>query len=410
MNDVKNPSKRAYMKNAVLGAVAAVIGIKSAAAVVTNVAENHITTDNATIGGYDAVNHFAAVAPHSGHAKTTSAGTITVGAGKDFATWQAAYNSINSVIVGDVEIVGDSGTYAESLMLGGRAASGDYHITFKAATTTTNVSTTATGGTAGAVTTQSTIVETGAGWTVDAYVGQWCEITSGALNGKIRLIESNTSDTLTLIGSYFNSAPANGDTFIIRSNNVNITGDALMNPTTVEHHFENIDVNGFNGFQEKMVFTECKQTISGFLEYYLELVGVQYYRCFFDVQDGIAGLWSVTSTPTFFSCFILGANTTFEWGILAQGGGQVLYRCGTVIKNLVRGVWGELGGIVKFNWEPGGDPQSDNNTVNYVKNNTTGVFAESGGHVSADVAGVQVAYSGNTTDTTADAASFSWIG
>ncbi len=44
----------------------------------------------------------------------------------------------------------------------------------------------------------TTLVDTGIGWTIDAYIGYYVEITSGLGIGQVRLITGNTTDTLTV--------------------------------------------------------------------------------------------------------------------------------------------------------------------------------------------------------------------
>lgn len=68
----------------------------------------------------------------------------------------------------------------------------------------------ATGGTT------TTVVKTGAGWTVDAFIGGYVRMTGGTANniGEIREIIDNDATTLTVLGD-FPSAVANTDTFEI---------------------------------------------------------------------------------------------------------------------------------------------------------------------------------------------------
>jgi hypothetical protein len=49
--------------------------------------------------------------------------------------------------------------------------------------------------------TTDTLTKTGAGWTVNAYRGEWVKITDGAQAGNYRQIRSNTSDTMTFCNS-----------------------------------------------------------------------------------------------------------------------------------------------------------------------------------------------------------------
>jgi len=48
----------------------------------------------------------------------------------------------------------------------------------------------------------SSLTVSGAGWTIDQYVGYFLEITSGALTGQIRTIQRHTADTITPIQNF----------------------------------------------------------------------------------------------------------------------------------------------------------------------------------------------------------------
>lgn len=69
----------------------------------------------------------------------------------------------------------------------------------------------ATGGTA------TTVTMTGASWTVDEHVGKFVFIDFGTHIGDVRLIESNTADSLTVDQS-FDETPAAGNVFRIEGN------------------------------------------------------------------------------------------------------------------------------------------------------------------------------------------------
>lgn len=78
----------------------------------------------------------------------------------------------------------------------------------------------------------TSVVQTGAGWTTNAYNGYYAVIVSGTGAGEYRSIISNTSDTLS-VSNYFNIAPDGTSKFIIAApflrnkivnNEVNSTG------------------------------------------------------------------------------------------------------------------------------------------------------------------------------------------
>jgi hypothetical protein len=68
---------------------------------------------------------------------------------------------------------------------------------------------TATGGTT------STLVQTGAGWSVNEHAGAWVFIDFGTGSGEVRQITSNTTDTLTLDAPVLSGAVTNGTVYRI---------------------------------------------------------------------------------------------------------------------------------------------------------------------------------------------------
>jgi len=140
--------------------------------------------------------------------------------GNAFQTIQYAIDTIPGLYGGDVTITVNAEVYSENIVVRGKKSTGDYDITITGTWSDTLAAQTASGGTAGTANsaTQATVVKSGAGWTVNAYIGKWVrfadDTTTTALRGDIRIIESNTSDTLSLVGG-LDAAPANGDTFSI---------------------------------------------------------------------------------------------------------------------------------------------------------------------------------------------------
>lgn len=343
-------------------------------------------------------------------ANTTGEKTITVGAGKNFTTIQEAYDSIAPVILGNQTILIDAGTYNENLNIGGKSTNGAYYILLQGENIT-DVSTTTTSGTAGDGITQATVTVSGSSWNINSFRGRWLKFTSGSLSGKIRLIETNTADTITLIGSFFNNAPQNGDAFIIYHNGVNISGNINVKPTSVELKLRNLNINGFGGAQFKTELIEVNHTISNYLSNTYELVAYQGYRNYYNYSVvGINGLWFSDSTVRIFQSYLKGWGDTgygYYWGILAQSGGQEIIYCGTLIDNISWGIWSSVGGVVNTNMDTGGDPQADFPTNIIIKNTAIGIIANSGGHVAENSA---VTYLSNGINNQADAASYSWIG
>ena len=142
-----------------------------------------------------------------------------------FATINYALSQIPPLYGGDVVVNIAAGTYTENVAIRGKAPTGPYTIWIEG-TLSTAVDTTLTGGGAGVASgsTQATVVKTSAGWTVDAYKRKLCYFTSGSNDGLYRVIESNTSNTLTLVGSCLAATPSSGDAFQILSHGTVISG------------------------------------------------------------------------------------------------------------------------------------------------------------------------------------------
>jgi len=341
----------------------------------------------------------------TGYTKTTAGQTINATTSAEVTTAMSLLASAPSLL-GNIEVAFAAGTYADAITIPSLIGNG-YSLTLSGGTTT-NVSTAATGGTAGDVNTQSTVVKAAAGWTVNAYRGQWLKFTSGALNGFIRQINSNTADTITLIGGFFSSAPQNNDTFIVYANSASITGKISFSHSTSDLNFVNLDIGELIGKMATVKLTECKQTVSGYVNYEIDLCDIRYYRSYILVTADASGLWMVTTDVVFYSCHIRGFSTTpvAQWGMLLQGGGITIIRCGTVIENHGWGIWSQIGGSSNCNSGSEDDSsQNPNATNSIIKNNGTGILAQKGGHAQVDL----TVFSGNTTDKTAEAASYSWI-
>ncbi len=144
-------------------------------------------------------------------------GAVDAGA---FKSVTYAKEQIPGLYDGNVVINVNAESYSEDIVITGKRATASYTITLRGTWADSLASQTATGGTAGTPNsaTQATVVKSGAGWTVDAYAGMWVrfasDTTTVALRGDIRIIESNTSDTLPLVGG-LDAAPVSGDTFSV---------------------------------------------------------------------------------------------------------------------------------------------------------------------------------------------------
>jgi len=142
-----------------------------------------------------------------------------------FLTINYALSQVPAIYGGDVVINVAAGTYTENVVVGGKSPSGPYTLTIQG-TLTTTVSDTMTSGVQGTYnsSTQASVTKTSAGWTTDAYKNKLCKFTSGSNDGQYRIIETNSSTTLTLVGQKLPAAPAASDTFSIMSFGTVVSG------------------------------------------------------------------------------------------------------------------------------------------------------------------------------------------
>ena len=117
------------------------------------------------------------------------------GSGSDaFATVQYAIDQIPGMYNGNVTIHVAAGIYSAGYSIQGKQATGDYEITIQGTMSTLVASQAITSSA------NTTLTKTGAGWTIDAYVGKLCRCTkAGEVDFNIP-IKSNTATVLTFAG------------------------------------------------------------------------------------------------------------------------------------------------------------------------------------------------------------------
>lgn len=361
----------------------------------------HVLTMLGTDALYTPISHNTAPAPHIGHAHRSVADILTIGtSGEEFATPQLAYDYIEGNIDGNQIMRISAGTYSGNLDMGGKNVSGAYDVTIEAATTTTLVSTTLTGMTTGSTSVQPTLTKTGAGWTVDAYKGKWLAISDGVNIDEIRPINSNTSTVLTLVGEFFSSASSSGDSFIIFDNDVDITGDVCLNPSPVTMNFNNINLHTIEAFNNTINFNQSHHH-----DFREVMCSLSYSKC---VLFADTAPWDTTLPLCLevFNGFVLLDETlvhgqgkaTVAIGVFSPSGLTRLFN-GTVIEDVFFGAFAR--DRIELNGGFG------NKTDVWLKNNEFGLYAVQGGKIYGTN---ESSNSGNTTDTFAEAASFSYVG
>lgn len=131
-----------------------------------------------------------------------------------FKTIQFAINNCPSIINGFVTITVAAGTYNESVIIQAKTLQGDIFITIIGEMTDLDGTLTAAASTTGTGATQGTVVRNAGTWTANQRQNKSVRFTSGVNNGVSRLIDSNDTTTLTIVGIW----PAEvgvGDTFVV---------------------------------------------------------------------------------------------------------------------------------------------------------------------------------------------------
>src|SRR5574343_1931815 len=140
-------------------------------------------------------------------------------------TIQGAINKVPKLLLHPVTITVGAGNFSGGFVDGftsdnrlNDTPSGTYlqvNGTLTNATVATGSATgTATGGTAGSGATHGTLVDSGASWTTNDLRGKLVAILTGTGNGQFRVIQSNTSTTITIAGTW--TAPTSGSTYAVQ--------------------------------------------------------------------------------------------------------------------------------------------------------------------------------------------------
>lgn len=286
--------------------------------------------------------------------------TILIGgdwSANPFATIQAAVNAIPKIGYGvyTATINVEAGTYA-GVFIDGYAT----RITINGAQ---QLATLATGPNAGTATSGSstTLVLTGAGWTVNNLRGKFLAVTSGAGAGQNIPINSNTVDTITV--GRASPAFAAGSVFEIRSTSV------IINTTPV-------------GATARFYVSYCTEPIS---VYDIEaLVGTSGFMCThtsnFLAQRCVAhngsasaaGFRSTTSlTAQFISCMTTHVSGSYLYGFIASNTQNV-----TLTSNLAIGSASGSAFVLQY------VSLASMTNGNYATAVSTGIFAQGCSNVS----------------------------
>jgi len=148
-------------------------------------------------------------------------------------TIQGALGHVPQTIDHNVIVNLMPGTYRDGANVGGFNVNSGGSLRLRGyylkATVTGRNTGTATGGTAGSVTVNGTLIDTGGGWGTNALAGKVVEILKGTGVGQLGAIVSNTATTITIQGPW--TAPNSTSTYAIQDWSANVIGSAATGAT-----------------------------------------------------------------------------------------------------------------------------------------------------------------------------------
>lgn len=189
------------------------------------------------------------------------------GTGTDaYLTIGYAYNQIAPLYAGNVTINVAAGTYNELVQIGGRfPATAGLSINFVGAYSVSS-SGTVTSGVQGTGATRGTLTDTSKAWTVNEHVGSFVSV-----GASVRVIVSNTADTLTINGTFAAVPSGAYEIRAITANHSRTTGNALSFLSGTFAHtwqYMKISTSGASGGAiignlGQFTFTNCHLTSEG---------------------------------------------------------------------------------------------------------------------------------------------------
>lgn len=178
-------------------------------------------------------------------------------------TFNGVWQKLPKFLLHDVQVYVAAGSYTfdsrfDGFNFGSAATSGFFGITVAVDGPALENITPATGSATGSITSIANgavgaplpiITDSAGTWTTNDLRGYFLVMTSGARNGQVRVITSNTATTITT--DSWPSAPSNGDTFAIQTPSATITGD---------HSFVGLSGNGGTIRLSRLTLTSSSST------------------------------------------------------------------------------------------------------------------------------------------------------
>jgi hypothetical protein len=258
-----------------------------------------------------------------------------------FATLQYAINMIPPVVNGNVVIYVLNQT-AEDVVIMGKTFGGNYSIDIYGALTTGTAVTDSGAGVQGAGSTRATVVRSSGTWTTNQIQHQLLRGTSGGNNGVYRLVDSNTTTTATLVGTWI-ADPAAGESFCPY-----YWGGTALNSITVTNGQKGVNIYDINiGTLTSSNGSVCSATRCSIV-YTLSTVQslIDLDTCFCNRTTGTVIIASTSSRVKTDRCKVLGVSGT-TIGMESAYSSILLVRYGTVIASHIYGARATTNGVIE---------------------------------------------------------------
>ncbi|MBI2412468.1 MAG: hypothetical protein HYV24_04585 [Deltaproteobacteria bacterium] len=336
-----------------------------------------------------------------------------------FVTVNAALAAVPGTFNCNTTLKISDGTFTENVVVQGKAPGGPYTLTLEGTLTLLD-SLTASSGAQGSSATQGTVVRNSGTWTANQRANKLVTITLGDNNGLSRIIDSNDTTTLTIAGCWI--ATVGTSTFKVFDWGTVIDGSStgtgiklasgqravalkklkMTNSAGAYPDYESVYMD--TGSQAE--FHDCWFYVGSGPIYgiYQEPYSKSFiYRCFFG-DSNARGIFCVTAASDIWQSKFYNATAgNTHVGIRSTQLGKVIVSRGTIIDN--------------FDNTVGGGCYADQNSIlvfytaaadgfSIVRNcGTYGIAATEGSRIKFNQSATYVTYSGNGTNTYADASS-----
>jgi hypothetical protein len=330
-------------------------------------------------------------------------GEVDAGAVK---TVQYAVNLIPGLVSGNVIININAETYAETVTVQGKSVTGNYTITLQGTLSTLDSLHAEAGCAQGGAGTQGTVVDDAGTFTgTNSRQNKLVRFTSGVCSGETRVIDSNSTTTLTIVGMFTGGTPAHNDTYVVENWGTIVSAisiNSLLTPIIIKNiQFTGANTALFVGNCANVAITSCSLT-TGWINSRISNITLTTCACIVNLSGLFACLCDLGGTVTLEMSKFANSHDAGFVIYTANMVGMSLNGCvidGTAGANKASyGIW-IISGAVVFLTTTGA-------SYNVIHHCDTGIAANTGGQA---INTAYVTYSTNGTNETATAASYGYI-